>query len=186
MDNATYIIIGIIIAAAFILDCIVKTKYNDKQKIYEEPENETEEDKSVNQPNGKTYYRSYLLTRNESRFYKQTLKPLADKYNLHVLSKVRLEDIAKVSKNIKGKEKNIARNRVKCRHVDFVIANPENLYMLCAIELDGKSHNLTGQKESDDFKNNLFDEIGLPLIRTNGTEDIEKELCEKIKIPVKQ
>lgn len=137
-----------------------------------------------NQPqNEYPYERKLLLTKREWAFYKK-LKCIADKYNLHILSKVRMEDIIRVKEELPYSEKSSARGRIKSRHIDFIIADPENLYILLAIELDDNSHKYKKAKEIDQFKNEVFEAVGLPYIRTYGYDDIEKLICEKIKLPI--
>ena len=184
-----YYIIGFIIIIAVIIDCITRTKTAGQKVSSDSEEIETEtagaDDTAKSAPQSQ-YYKSNLLTKSEWAFYKYKLKPLADKYNFHILSKVRMEDIVKPKDTLDKSAKVSARGRVKSRHSDFVIANPDNLRIYLAIELDGKSHEKLDQQKADHFKDSVFEEIGLPFIRTNGKDDIEKELCEKLKISVKQ
>lgn len=127
------------------------------------------------------YERKLLLTKNEWAFYKK-LKVITDKHNLHILSKVRMEDIIQVKNGLTNSEKASARGRIKSRHIDFIIARPENLKILLAIELDDGSHKFKKVKEIDNFKNEVFEAVGLPYIRTYGNDDIEKLICEKINL----
>jgi hypothetical protein len=184
-----YYIIGCIIIIAIIIDCITRTKTAGQKVSSDSEEIETEtagaDDNAKSAPQS-LYYKSNLLTKSEWAFYKYKLKPLADKYNFHILSKVRMEDIVKPKDTLDKSAKASARGRVKSRHIDFVIANPDNLRIYLAIELDGKSHEKLDQQKADYFKDSVFEEIGLPFIRTNGKDDIEKELCEKLNISVKQ
>lgn len=184
-----YYIIGCIIIIAIIIDCITRTNTAGQKVSSDSEEIETEtagaDDNAKSAPQS-LYYKSNLLTKSEWAFYKYKLKPLADKYNFHILSKVRMEDIVKPKDTLDKSAKVSARGRVKSRHIDFVIANPDNLRIYLAIELDGKSHEKLDQQKADYFKDSVFEEIGLPFIRTNGKDDIEKELCEKLKISVKQ
>lgn len=64
------------------------------------------------------YERKLLLTKNEWYFYKK-LKKITDKYNLHILSKVRMEDVIKVKEGFTYSETQSARGRIKSRHIDF-------------------------------------------------------------------
>ena len=184
-----YYIIGCIIIIAIIIDCITRTKTAGQKVSSDSEEIETEtagaDDNAKSAPQS-LYYKSNLLTKSEWAFYKYKLKPLADKYNFHILSKVRMEDIVKPKDTLDKSAKASARGRVKSRHIDFVIANPDNLRIYLAIELDGKSHEKLDQQKADYFKDSVFEEIGLPFMRTNGKDDIEKELCEKLNISVKQ
>lgn len=123
------------------------------------------------------YERTLLLTKREWEFYKR-LKKITDKYNLHILSKVRMEDVIKVKKGLPYSETQSARGRIKSRHIDFIIAEPEYLQVLIAIELDDNSHKYKKAKESDTFKNDVFNAVGLPYIRTYGYDDIELLICQ--------
>lgn len=83
----------------------------------------------------------------------------------HVMIKVRLEDVLRVSGNIKdGRLRWQYRGRIKSRHVDYVICDDSGQF-LCAIELDGSSH-IGGEAEMvDGFKDAIFKHAGIRLLR---------------------
>ena len=81
-----------------------------------------------------------------------------------VFSKVRMEDVIQVKKNLPGKDWAAARGRVRSRHFDFVLCDKERVAPLCAIELNDSSHNSASRKERDDFVNTACKEAGLPLV----------------------
>ncbi len=170
------IILGIvvIIFIAIIATMAGKIK-NSNQNISEEVKEDTTNESTIDYP----YHRKYLLSTNEYKFYK-SLKPIADKYNLHILSKVRVEDIVEVNNDLPYKEKQSARGRTKSRHFDFVLANPENLYVMCVIELDDKSHNNDKAKTADEFKNKLCETVNLPIIRCYDINGVEEQICSKL------
>jgi hypothetical protein len=56
-------------------------------------------------------------------------------------------------------------NQILGKHVDFLLCNSDSLSPILCIELDDKSHELPDHQESDNFKNKLFELIGLPLLR---------------------
>lgn len=65
--------------------------------------------------------------------------------------------------------------------MDFVVCdNKKNVVM--AIEVDGKSHNSKNAQDNDQFKNRVFETIGIPLHRivvgTNYAEQLEKIFWE--------
>ncbi len=85
-----------------------------------------------------------------------------DKY---VMAKVRLEDILQVSHKVKdGRLRWQYRGRIKARHVDFVLCDAAGRF-LCAIELDGNSHENAQAKMVDNFKDAIFNHAGLKLFR---------------------
>ena len=79
----------------------------------------------------------------------------------HLHSKVRLEDIIRVKRNVNPKLRWAMRGRVKSRHVDYLITTREGR-MILAIELDGSSHNPKNPSEADKVKTALFQAASLP------------------------
>lgn len=81
---------------------------------------------------------------------------------LVICPKVRLGDIffvARPNENFKYI------NKISMRHVDFLLCHPQSLQPLLGIELDDGSHKKPKAKEKDEFKNQVFQEAGLPLLR---------------------
>ena len=90
------------------------------------------------------------------------------------MSKVRLEDILGVRDEIKdGRLRWRYRLRIKSRHVDFALCNDDG-HILCAIELDGTAHNSDEAKMVDGFKDAIFKNAGLPLIRLTTDQDLNR------------
>ena len=108
------------------------------------------------------YKRNNLLTKTEYKFY-LVLKKKCDEHNLLICPKVRLEDFILVPLD-DFKEKQKYRGYIKSRHVDFLITD-NNLHILAGIELDDPTHDTDEAKIIDEFKNNLFATIGIPLFR---------------------
>lgn len=127
------------------------------------------------------YCRKNLLTKNEWGFYKQ-LKPIADKLNLHILTKVRLADLVEVQKGLNNSEWQTAFNRINKKHVDFILCNPDNLYPLLLIELDDNSHQQEKQKARDAFIEGLYEKTGYKLLRVSGAGNIEEKICAELNI----
>lgn len=134
-------------------------------------ENENKEENKIEEK--MPYKKKYLLTKNEWSFYKK-IKPICDKNNLHIISKVRLADIVEVEKSLEYKEKQKYFNKIKNKHIDFIICNPENLAILVLIELDDKSHERKNRIARDEFVNKLCEKVGYKLIRTNNANNFEE------------
>jgi very-short-patch-repair endonuclease len=101
-----------------------------------------------------------LMTKTEFSFYSQLTQILPDNYL--IFSKVRMWDVFDVKTEIK--EKFTHQNKISSKHIDFVICDSNTNVVFC-IELDDSSHLETNRKESDLFKNQLFEKNNLPLIR---------------------
>lgn len=114
------------------------------------------------------YRRKYLFTKNEFYFYKQ-LQKISKEKNLIPLAKVRLADFVEVN-NKSDYMKYFA--KIRSKHIDFLLLDKETLKIVVAIELDDNSHS----NEKDEFKNKLFEQINIPLIRCKGIGTVEEQL----------
>lgn len=116
-----------------------------------------------------------VLSNSEQDFFIKIEKILGAEYIL--LSKVRIEDFVMLG------EKNIfnnhhrwgLRNRIKSRHVDFLICDTSTTKPLLAIELDGKSHLSFKQQKRDDFIDKLYQTIELPVKHVSVGSDFASE-----------
>ena len=129
------------------------------------------------------FERKYLLTKNEYYFYKE-LKRVADKYNLVVLSKIRFADIVQVKNSeIESKSEWYSNfGKIKSRHIDFALANPDNLYVMLVVELDDNSHYSEASKKRDEFINSVLDKCGYKIIRTKGPNNIEEQIVNLLNL----
>jgi len=117
--------------------------------------------------------RTRLLTNVEASFY-QALKEVIPPQK-SITCKCRLEDIMSVEN---GPQRQSFRNRIKSRHIDFVIFTPESGYTDFAIELDDSSHQK--KQDEDEFKNSLFQKIKMPLIRIKVQAKYNPDELKKI------
>ncbi len=101
----------------------------------------------------------YIMTQTELIFYRE-LKKVTDKLELTIFPQVDMERIINVIDN-NTKD----RNRIKSRSIDFSIVNNKNCKIVCCIELDDYTHNRKNVKKSDNFKNELFKKVEIPLYR---------------------
>ncbi|MFA5961954.1 MAG: DUF2726 domain-containing protein [Parcubacteria group bacterium] len=103
-----------------------------------------------------------VMNESEQALFVNLQKALGEVYI--VLSKVRIEDFIDVNKkNISGNSHWGLRGKIKSRHVDFLVCNYATTKPLLAIELDGKSHNSAQRKKRDNFIDELYKAIGLPV-----------------------
>ena len=117
------------------------------------------------------YSRKYLLTKNELYFYR-ALKPIADKYHLVVLSKIRMADLVEPKYN-QGRSY-AAFAKIRSKHVDFALCDPENLFVRLLIELDDSSH--VPDNERDRFVEMVYNQTGYKLLRINGAAGLEEKI----------
>ncbi|TDX26795.1 uncharacterized protein DUF2726 [Modicisalibacter xianhensis] len=106
----------------------------------------------------------WLFTKAEWRFYrslKQATEP-----ELLIFAKVRIADVLSVhgpKARSQGWWK--AFTRISSKHVDFVLCRPSTGEILCAIELDDRSHTKRDRQQRDQFVNRAFAAAALPLLR---------------------
>lgn len=124
-----------------------------------------QQDVPVYYKNDYPYKRKYLLTKNEFYFY-QKLRPIAEKYNLNILTKIRIADLVDVD-TTKTNEYYKYFAKIKSKHIDFALVNV-NMEVIYLIELDDYTHSYKSRKERDNFVNNLLSVTGYKLIRTYG------------------
>lgn len=119
------------------------------------------------------YQRKYLLTRNEYYFYTKLI-PIADKYNLQILAKVRLADLVEIKSNLNYANSNVYFNKIKSKHIDFVLV--DNMKVVMLIELDDSSHQYQNRMERDIFVDDVVQRCGYIIIHTYGdTNQIDYE-----------
>ena len=158
-------IIGLIIIAIILIAVSV---------ILNENTNKVTEDKKIDYSNYET--NNYVMTQTELKFYRE-LKKVTDELDLNIFPQVNLERIINVKNNNKPD-----RNRIKSRSIDFTIVNNKNCRIVCCIELDDYTHNRENVKKLDNFKDELFKQVNIPLyrIKVNSTYNLE-EIKEKLK-----
>ncbi len=155
-----------IIVIWFILEILgKKSKENDSSKPVSEPVNPPLNQTSLDFSPYKA--RVIFFNSSERTLYDILIEHLANKYI--ILSKVRLEDIIESTNT-----SYTYRNRIKSSHIDFVLLDKHTGKVVCAIELDGTSHNNIETQKKDDFKNNLFQHVGITLHRIKvGTSFVD-------------
>jgi Protein of unknown function (DUF2726) len=82
-----------------------------------------------------------------------------------VFGKVRIADVASVRSNPNRAFWQRAFNRISAKHFDFILCKPDDLSIVCAVELDDKSHQQMKRKDRDDFVAGLCIAIDLPLLQ---------------------
>ncbi len=110
------------------------------------------------------YKDKYILTKNEYIFYIE-LKNIAKEMNWIICPKVGLKDLFEIT----TKENYMSHfGRISQKHIDFLICD-NALRPIYAIELDDNSHK--NRKDSDEFKNKLFEKSKIKLIRIKACKE---------------
>lgn len=102
------------------------------------------------------FRRRPLLSRSEAEFYALLRRALGRDHA--ILPKVNLNDLLSC-------EAPADRWRIAQKHVDFVIAAPEDLEVVVAVELDDPSHEHPVNALHDQAKDHFLGEAGIPVAR---------------------
>ncbi|MBL0162173.1 MAG: DUF2726 domain-containing protein [Xanthomonadales bacterium] len=105
-----------------------------------------------------------------------------------VFGKVRVADIATVKPDLSVSARQGALNRVASKHFDFVVCRASDLSVLCAVELNDRSHTSKSAQARDVFVVNVCRAINLPLLqvpaqRSYSVTDIRTQLHAVIGTP---
>ncbi len=100
------------------------------------------------------------MTKAELNFYR-ILNNICNELDCLLFSKVRVADIVKV-RSIENRQSYF--NRIKSKHIDFVLCDKNHLKPLLCIELDDKSHNNLKRIERDKFIDEIIDIVGFKVI----------------------
>ena len=129
------------------------------------------------------YKKKYVLTNPEKLLWK-ILKRYIPK-DEYVIAKPGIKEFVRTLEYNSSAINQRAWREIAQKHVDFLVCNAYSLYPLYAIEYDGDTHDPNNPANaatirSDDFKDRLFSEIGLPLLRIEyGPEDYVKFQVEE-------
>lgn len=94
-----------------------------------------------------------------------------------ITCKCRLEDIISIGN---CPERESFRNRIKSRHIDFVVFDPNSGNIEYAIELDDRSHKTERAYQTDQLKDLIFETIRIPLIRITARRTYDINEIKKI------
>ena len=108
--------------------------------------------------------RESFFTTSEKQFYKNLKEVLYKLFQnrYEVYPKTRLNDVFNTK---------YSKDWFMQSHTDFLIVDREQEFKpVLAIEVDGDSHNNRWQKKSDKFKDKVFSEANLPLVRIKNEQ----------------
>ena len=81
-----------------------------------------------------------------------------------VFGKVRVADVAAVKSGLGNSARQGALNRIAAKHFDFLVCRSGDLAVVCAVELNDKSHSSQRAQARDELLANVCRVINLPLL----------------------
>lgn len=99
-----------------------------------------------------------------------------------VFGKIRVADVASVKAGLEASARRGALNRVTGKHFDFVVCRASDLSIVCAVELNDKSHASKRAQARDEFLSKVCQKISLPLYqvpakRAYAVKEIQAKLA---------
>ena len=105
-----------------------------------------------------------LFSETERKFLVALDEAVGDEHR--VFGKVRLADVAVPRPGMGRSAHQGALNRVASKHFDFIICRKSDLAIVCAVELNDRSHGSKRAQARDELVAKVCATIGLPLLAT--------------------
>jgi hypothetical protein len=104
-----------------------------------------------------------------------------------VFGKVRVADLVAVKPGLSNSARQGAVNRVGSKHFDFIVCRATDLSVVCAVELNDKSHASKRAQARDAVKRNVCKAVGLPLFevtakRAYSVSELQEQLASAIGV----
>lgn len=129
------------------------------------------------------YLMDSVMTYHETILF-SILSDFCQKYKFVLLSKVRLADFIQPINTPNRKDYYHWFNRISAKHVDFLVCETETIKPLCAIELDDYTHRYKNRQDRDEFVDNVYKSIKLPILHIYEVREkyVYQELAEALNI----
>lgn len=120
--------------------------------------------------------RKYFFSVAELKFFELLKEIIGENY--YIFPKVRICDIIQA----KDKSSYSDFNKIKSKHVDYLICTKEPITAKIVVELDDKSHNSNARQIRDSFVDDIFANSGIPIVHIKVQYSYKKEdLIKKIQ-----
>lgn len=138
----------------------------------------------IKEPVGE-FRKAKFMSEAEIRFYKSLSEAIEAKYR--IFAKPRLNDIVYAVDTNRSRYQSRA-NKLRMKHVDFLLCDPTTLTPVCVIELDDSSHARQDREARDGFVNNALKAAGVPITHfpvrsTYLPSDISQKISETLGAP---
>ena len=126
-----------------------------------------------------TQYRAktFFFTKNELYFYRELLESTKE-MNVVVFPKVRLADIIEPRSDTENWQ--IAFNKIKAKHIDFLLCESKVCRPKLAIELDDTTHKTAKRMARDIFVDEALEGAHIPILHVYGAENLKEKIEEQL------
>lgn len=128
---------------------------------------------------GSPYTRAtHLFTKAEVSFYRELVRAAGNDFV--VFGKVRVADLVVVKSAGTRRRHMQALGRIAQKHVDFCLCYPHDLSVACVLELNDRSHERKDRIKRDDFIDQLFKKVKLPVVWVPVTKFYDSALIRQM------
>ena len=114
----------------------------------------------------------------ELSFYHVLKVAVSEEYD--IFAKVRLADLISVNKGMDRAEWGKAFNKIKAKHIDFILCHKNTSEIICAIELDDQSHSQTKRQQRDEFVTKALEVTKIPFVRFDVIRTYQSEVVKNL------
>ena len=99
-----------------------------------------------------------------------------------IFGKVRVADVITTKKGMTPSERQTAFNKISAKHFDYLLCDPKDISVICAIELDDSSHNTKKAQKRDAFLVGACKSAHIPLLQIKAKSSYNiNEIQEQLK-----
>ncbi len=161
--DSPFVLLFIVIALMVVLG-LVATTLRSKSTTKETPQATSAPiDEEAKPIDFGVYERRQLFSKAERSFLGVLDMAVGDHFR--VFAKVGLGDLFQLRKGLDASTRTSAGNRIRQKHVDFVLCSKDTLEIVCLVELDDRSHERQRTQERDRNVEAVANAAGIPLAR---------------------
>ncbi|HIP12897.1 MAG TPA: DUF2726 domain-containing protein [Arcobacter sp.] len=124
--------------------------------------------------------RGVLFTPAERSFLGVLNQAVGDK--AQIFGKVRVADVITTKKGMTPSERQTAFNKISAKHFDYLLCDPKDISVICAIELNDSSHNTKKAQKRDAFLVGACKSANIPLLQIKAKSSYNiNEIQEQLK-----
>ena len=120
----------------------------------------------------------HLFTKAESQFFNALEEAIGDEYRIY--GKIRIADAIKPNHAERTSEWQTYFNKIKAKHFDFILCDRSTNEIICAIELNDRTHLQQARAERDRFIDEVCREIKLPLLFIENRNEYDPKEIKNI------
>ena len=98
--------------------------------------------------------------------------------HLRVFGKVRIADVLRVTTSNRTRFRRYF-TQISSKHLDYVLVDRKSMRIVCAIELDDRTHNRRDRSARDAFVNEACATAGLPLMRVPAARQYDVDMIRQ-------